>query len=413
MPQASKVSPKNSTIVRPYKNATAAALRHGFGTLERLAPGLGALWAERLWFARPPLPPGALAPPDGLPPGAAFELELPSGVLRGQSWGQGPNAYLVHGWGGWGLQLSGFIAPLLKAGFRVISFDMPSHGASDPGRLGARAGTLPEFAEALAAVVGAQGPAHALIAHSMGATAAASVLREGVPAAAAVFISPMADPVQYTHAFAQRFGFGEQTRARLQRRVEAVEGLPMAYYNVPRMARDRRMPPLLVVHDRADRETPWTDGEAIARAWPGARLLSTQGLGHRRILADADVIRSVTGFVQSVDVQAAPPRKADVPAARSAGATRAAVLATLLAGLWVAGAALMATPARAQEQAPEQSREVEAADAAVEPTPAVGPIDEPAEDTPAARAAQRREAQRRLRDELRGLSGYGFILPTP
>ncbi len=411
MAQANKPSSKNSTIVRPRSNAAITAMRHGFAALERLAPALGARWAERLWFARPPLPSAALAQPAGLPPGTAFEVELPTGLLRGRSWGQGPNVYLVHGWGGWGLQLAGFIAPLLSAGFRVISFDMPSHGASDPGRLGAHSATLPEFVDALRAVVSAQGPAHALIAHSMGATAAASALRDGVRAAAAVFISPMADPGLYIQVFAQRLGFGERTRVRLQRRVEQIEGLPLAYFNVPRMARDIRTPPLLVVHDRADRETPWTDGQAIAQAWPVARLLSTQGLGHRRILADAQVIRYVSDFVQTAQAQVTPARKAEIAAPHRAGASRPAMLAMLLAGVWVAGA-VAAMPAHAQEPAGEPA--VQAVDNTAAPTPAVGPIDdEPAADTPAMTAAQRREAQRRLRDELRVLSGYGFILPTP
>jgi hypothetical protein len=41
---------------------------------------------------------------------------------------------------------------------------------------------------------------------------------------------------------------------------------------------------ILVVHDRDDDDTYWTEGAALAEAWPGAQLLTTTGLGHRRIL---------------------------------------------------------------------------------------------------------------------------------
>ena len=58
-------------------------------------------------------------------------------------------------------------------------------------------------------------------------------------------------------------------------------------------------PPLLLVHDGQDAETGWADSEAIARAWPGARLVTTSGLGHRRILRDPEVVAEVTGFVGS------------------------------------------------------------------------------------------------------------------
>jgi pimeloyl-ACP methyl ester carboxylesterase len=60
-------------------------------------------------------------------------------------------------------------------------------------------------------------------------------------------------------------------------------------------------PPLLLVHDRQDAETSWADSAAIAQAWPGSRLVTTTGLGHRRILRDPAVVAEVVGFV------AAPP----------------------------------------------------------------------------------------------------------
>ncbi len=55
--------------------------------------------------------------------------------------------------------------------------------------------------------------------------------------------------------------------------------------------------PLLVFHDRGDREAPWTDGDAIVRAWPGAELMSTEGLGHRGIVRDASVAGRAAAFV--------------------------------------------------------------------------------------------------------------------
>ena len=49
--------------------------------------------------------------------------------------------------------------------------------------------------------------------------------------------------------------------------------------------------------DRDDDEVAWTDGAAIAEAWPGARLVTTTGLGHRRILRDAQVVSQAVSFV--------------------------------------------------------------------------------------------------------------------
>jgi hypothetical protein len=43
---------------------------------------------------------------------------------------------------------------------------------------------------------------------------------------------------------------------------------------------------------------PWKQGAAFAEHWRGARLVTTEGLGHRRILADDAVIRAAVQFVQ-------------------------------------------------------------------------------------------------------------------
>jgi hypothetical protein len=55
--------------------------------------------------------------------------------------------------------------------------------------------------------------------------------------------------------------------------------------------------PALVLHDRDDAEVALADGEAIARAWPGARLVATEGLGHRRILRAPGVHQEAARFV--------------------------------------------------------------------------------------------------------------------
>jgi pimeloyl-ACP methyl ester carboxylesterase len=57
--------------------------------------------------------------------------------------------------------------------------------------------------------------------------------------------------------------------------------------------------PVLVVHDHDDREVPFEHGARLAAALPHAALLETHGLGHRRVLKDANVIAEVTRFVAS------------------------------------------------------------------------------------------------------------------
>ena len=287
---------QKSTIVR------------SFAVLERVAPVVGARWAERLWFTVP----SARGRRDRqAAPGRPFQVRVHGGRVAGETWGAGPPVYLVHGWGGWHWQLDGFVVPLVEAGHRVVAFDAPSHGASDPGPEGPGRSTILELADALAAVVAANGPAHAVVAHSLGATAAAFAIRRGLPVERAAFVAPMADPLPYTRTFAGRLGFGERVRTRLVGRIERRVGKPLSAFDVPAMAGQVPTPPLLLVHDRLDAETGWSDSAAIAASWPQARLVTTSGLGHRRILRTPAVVREVVEFV------------AEPVAARSAGPTRA------------------------------------------------------------------------------------------
>ncbi|MGQ0654331.1 MAG: alpha/beta fold hydrolase, partial [Betaproteobacteria bacterium] len=53
----------------------------------------------------------------------------------------------------------------------------------------------------------------------------------------------------------------------------------------------------LVIHDRDDQVVPWTQGASFARHWRGARLYSTDGLGHGRILQDESVVRAAADFI--------------------------------------------------------------------------------------------------------------------
>ncbi len=67
-------------------------------------------------------------------------------------------------------------------------------------------------------------------------------------------------------------------------------------FSAQHMARSVGLP-ALIIHDRDDRDVPWREGEAVARAWPHARFLRTEGLGHSRILRDPQVIDRVVGFL--------------------------------------------------------------------------------------------------------------------
>ena len=220
-----------------------------------------------------------------------FDVRLGDSTLKAWSWGEGPLVILVHGWEGRGSQLAAFVTPLVDAGHRVVTFDAPGHGASDGNR-----SSLPHFTYALRAVAAATAEPHAIIAHSLGCAATTLALRDGLPANRLVFLSPPLEPVDYTARFGEILDLDRAVVDGMRRRIEDRFLRKWSDYSLSLTAKEMTAP-LLIVHDREDKETFWREGHALSEAWPGARMITTEGLGHRRILRDAKVIEDATRFV--------------------------------------------------------------------------------------------------------------------
>ena len=264
-----------------------------FAASHLLFPELAGAWAERM-FLTPPRPKDAAAGALDLIDAKNSYLEHKGRHISTWRWGSrdAPAVLLAHGWGGNAAQMRGFVHPLLGAGYRVIAFDQPAHGVSE-GRLTG----LPDFAEVLGAVAAYHGGIEAVIAHSLGGAAAALALySQKVFFRKIVLVSPPSDLVGYSRRFARWYWMPEPVRAAMQNAIEERYGVRWEDIEVKRVA-PRLNAQALVIHDRGDRLMPWKHGAAVARQWPGARLLLTDGLGHRRILGAERVNRAAADFI--------------------------------------------------------------------------------------------------------------------
>jgi hypothetical protein len=140
----------NSTIVRS-RISLWAVIRAYFAVASRLLPALARRQAEHL-FTMPPRYAGRQ-----LHPADARRENVVAGEHLLAVWQAGPPAakavLLVHGWGGRGVQMGSFVAPLLASGYRVVWFDQPGHGDSGHGPV-----ALPDFVRALEAIALTHGP---------------------------------------------------------------------------------------------------------------------------------------------------------------------------------------------------------------------------------------------------------------
>ncbi len=274
----------------------------------RIAPASTARWAANL-FLTPPRPPRAAR--NGARHVDAKEVVAPLKVLSvpwaghrlathlwGPEKGGRPVIYLVHGWGGQARQLRAFVDPLVLAGFRVVGFDAPAHGAST-----GRRASIPDFARSLAAVstfvgreLGLAERPYAVVAHSLGAAAAALAAEEGLRPERGIFLGAPARPTLFFQRFGQLLGLSSDLQDAARREIEERFGVAWEGLDTVRLARGLEGP-LLVVHDRDDVEVPFRDGAAIAEAAPHGRLVETNGLGHRRVLKDPAVVSLCVRFL--------------------------------------------------------------------------------------------------------------------
>jgi pimeloyl-ACP methyl ester carboxylesterase len=205
-------------------------------------------------------------------------------------WGSsGKRILLVHGWGGRASQYFSFIPQLVDAGYEVVAYDAPAHGAS-----GGLLASGPAFANAALRVVETTGPIHGAVAHSLGCPATVIAMRKGLALRRAVFLAPLAFIFPLLENFARERGLPDVARERLSSLFLAK--YPPDILSVPIMARSMTAG-LLVFHDQADTDVPFAHSEAITAAWSEARLNPLANAGHWRLLRMKEVLEATIAFL--------------------------------------------------------------------------------------------------------------------
>jgi esterase/lipase len=293
---AGRAGVRVGAVITPQR--TARHVAHRFFTTDPAA-------AERRRFSAEPPRVATVALPDG-----------PVVVYRWGDTVRAPTVLLVHGWNGWAQQLERFVEPLRASGYGVMAFDHVAHGAS-PGKQA----TLPVMMRSVDALLdGIHNPA-GIIGHSLGAAAVAGVLARSGAAWPSVLIAAPTDPRPFLRWLARELGAPDDLLDEVQRQAEAHAGVPMAQLAADAKLARQVVAPLLVVHDTKDAEVPIANGHVYAQA-PHARLLVTDGLGHRRILRDPHVVETSVRFIEEHREASRPQQVADrtaIAAARALG----------------------------------------------------------------------------------------------
>jgi pimeloyl-ACP methyl ester carboxylesterase len=210
------------------------------------------------------------------------------------SWGTGSTVLLVHGWGGCGAQLTAFVPPLLKLGYRVLACDLPAHGKTPGEQTNAF-----EFATAILAIAAQEGKFAGIIAHSWGAAATIMALSAGMGAEKVVCLSAACWLSSAVKTISKLLRLRPETEAELCRLFELQFGEEVWQRASADLSAAKLAIPGLLFHDCNDRKIHHRESQSIAEAWSGAELVLTSGLGHERILRDPNVIAQTVAFIKN------------------------------------------------------------------------------------------------------------------
>jgi len=202
----------------------------------------------------------------------------------------------VHGWAGRGTQIAHYIKALNAKGYHIISFDAPAHGNSSGTQT-----SLFEFTDIVFELDKRYGPFDAAITHSVGGMVLMFAMSLGVKINRVACICPPISFDEITDNFQRILNLPENIKKILVRKTYVSHGQTIRNaVNALTNAKKMRSKALLI-HDQDDNEFSWHDSEKIAMAWPGARFIKTEGLGHRRVIHDKTVIQNILKFLDETE----------------------------------------------------------------------------------------------------------------
>ncbi|WP_168220819.1 alpha/beta hydrolase [Streptomyces sp. RFCAC02] len=216
-------------------------------------------------------------------------------------WGDGERpVLLMHGWRSRASRFHVLAGALIERGLSPVAFDAPGHGEA-----AGRGTSALEYREMAAELQRRHGRFTAVVGHSVGGLGAYLAVRDVLTTRRLATIAAPARLGDVFDSFCALAGLGERVRPVLRRRLEEglFAGEPDVWNHCSPVHDPAAItPPVLIVHDRDDDMVPYAAAERLAAAHGDhADLLTTRGLGHRRILTDPDVTAAVVAFAAADD----------------------------------------------------------------------------------------------------------------
>lgn len=200
---------------------------------------------------------------------------------------------LVHGWSGRGTQLFKIAEELLEIGYSTISFDAPAHGKSE-----GKTTIMSDFIASVLEIEKQFGSFEIAIGHSLGGMSVLNAIKDGLKVEKAIVIGS-GDIVQdILDDFILKLELKQEISERLRDLFEEKYKVKMNDFSAYKAAQKIKIP-VLVIHDKDDPEVPMKAGIHIHKQLQNGTLFLTEGLGHRKILGNQNVIKKIVAFIEN------------------------------------------------------------------------------------------------------------------
>jgi len=211
--------------------------------------------------------------------------------IRVLEYGKGTKkVLLVHGWSGRSTQLVSIADALRKKGYRIISFDAPAHGKSE-----GKTSHMILFIECILELERIYGKFEVAIGHSLGGMSVINAIKRGFKPEKAVIIGSADVVFDIFEGFVKSLYLKDEIVLKLKEKFEKKFNSVLSDYDVFSAAQKVSIP-VFVIHDKQDTNVPYSCAKHIYKNLPNGKLLLTHGLGHRKILGDANVIQQIMDF---------------------------------------------------------------------------------------------------------------------
>ena len=207
---------------------------------------------------------------------------------------KGKQILLVHGWESRATQMYGLVKGFVEQGYTVFAVDMPGHGHSSGETSNAYL-----FSETVRLAQKELGHFHAIIGHSMGASASAIAVGNGVTTDKLVLISGASSIESVLRRFSEFVGLNTNTTHKFVEFISHTVGVTTKDLDAAELLQSCDIP-ALIIHDESDIEVPVSESKRLAPLFNDAELFVTQGLGHRKILQSEAVKTKISSFVNAV-----------------------------------------------------------------------------------------------------------------